>query len=77
MIPKNKRRVITVSGTRYEYCVVGCVDIYIKNLTTNETLSWGDDWKQKWKQSITPKDIRTLIESKELFGVRCRWAGGS
>ena len=69
MIPKSKRRVIMVNGDEYEYCVTGCVSIYIRNLRTGNEIIWGDDWKPKWKQNVTPKDIRTIIEKREWAGV--------
>lgn len=61
MIPKSKRRTIVVGGDEYEYCVTGCVDIYIKNLRTGKQIRWGEDWKSKWKQQVTPEFIRELI----------------
>lgn len=68
MIPKSKRRTLTIDNTTYEYCVTGYVSIYIKNLSTNETIKWHDEWKHKWKQSVTPKDIEELIRTKSLGG---------
>ena len=72
MIPKSKRRVIMVNGDEYEYCVTGCVSIYIRNLRTGNEIIWGDDWKPKWKQNVTPKDIRTIIEKREWAGVKAQ-----
>lgn len=66
MIPKNIRRTITVNNILYEYCVTGCVCVFIRNMITNEKINWYQEWKDKWQQSITPKDIRTLIETKSL-----------
>jgi len=61
MIPKSKRRVIVVNGTTYEYCICRCVEVYIKNLTTKKEFTWWEEWKPKWKQALTPKNIRQLI----------------
>ena len=61
MIPKSKRRIIIVHGTTYEYCIGGCVDVFIKNLTTKKEFKWWEEWKPKWGQALTPKDIRKLI----------------
>lgn len=61
MIPKSKRRTIIVNGTTYEYCIRGYVRIFIKNLTTKKEFKWSDEWKPKWGQSLTPKDVRQLI----------------
>ena len=66
MIPKSKRRKITVGGDEYEYCVTGMVEVFIRNLRTDEKILWGQD---EWHQHITPKDIRTLIETKNLHGI--------
>lgn len=63
MIPKSKRRTITVGGDEYEYCVTGSVTVYIKNLRTGDELTWWDEWKPKWKQQVTPKDVQTIIET--------------
>jgi hypothetical protein len=61
MIPKSKRRTIVVGGDEYEYCVKGCVSIYIKNLRTGKQIRWWDEWKPKWHQEVTPEFIRELI----------------
>lgn len=67
MIPKKKRRLITVDGAKYEYCISGCVRVFIRNLATGETMEWWQDWKPKWKQTVTPKDIAELIHFKILY----------
>ena len=68
MIPKNKRRTIIVNGQEWEYCISGFVSVFIKNQATKQIIEWWQDWKEKWKQAITPKDIRELIETKKLYG---------
>lgn len=62
MIPKKIRRTITVNGEPYEYCVTGCVSVYIKSLETGKEIKWWDDWKPKWKQSVKPENIKKIIE---------------
>lgn len=71
MIPASLRRTIIVDGTEYEYCITGCVAVYIKNLKTKKEIKWFDDWKVKWKQSIKPRDIATIIKTGELCGKKC------
>lgn len=73
MIPKKLRRTIDVDGTKYEYCIQGrhSKDIYIKNLTTNEQINWYVDDHMEEAQ-ITPKDIRELILTRQLGGVKAR-----
>jgi len=73
MIPKSKRRTITVDGVEYEYCIQGrhSKDIYIKNLKTNEQVKWYVDDHMEYTP-ITPKDIRELILNRKLFGVDAR-----
>lgn len=71
MIPKKLRRTIVVNGTQYEYCVTGpyCADVFIRNPKTKEQIDWyveGEGIK------ITPKDIRTIIETKQLGTVKAR-----
>lgn len=72
MLPKRIRRTIKVNNDEYEYCIVGCINIFIRNLRTKVSIKWWDDWKPKWKNPIKPSDIRTLIETKELFGIKAR-----
>jgi uncharacterized protein YutD len=72
MIPKSKRKLITVKGEQYEYCVTGCVNIYIKNLRTGEQIKWWDEWKLKWKTPVTPDNIRELIEKREWGGIKAK-----
>jgi hypothetical protein len=38
MIPKKLKRKIVVDKIEYEYCVTGCTDIFIKNLTTGKII---------------------------------------
>jgi len=68
-IPKNKRRIITV-GDRYEYCVKGFISIFIRNIRTDKRYTWHMEVKPKWRVSITPIEIRNLIETGELVGIR-------
>ena len=70
MIPKRKRRVLVIDDTTYEYCIIGHVSVFIHNQKTNERISWHQEWKPKWKQSIKPSDVRTIIETGELNGVK-------
>jgi hypothetical protein len=70
MIPKNKRRTIKVNGEEYEYCITGCVNVYIRNLRTKGFIHWYQEWKSKWKQSVKPSDIRELIIMGSLFGTK-------
>ena len=68
MIPKSKRRVIVVDGAEWEYCISGvdCITIFLHNMTTNEKISWHTESGGR----ATPKDIRTLIETKQLDGIK-------
>lgn len=69
-IPKDKRRKIMVDGTRYEYCVTGFISIFLRNLHTDERFTWHMEVEPKWRTAITPVDIRTLIQTWELVGIR-------
>jgi hypothetical protein len=66
MIPKKKRRTITVKGVKYEYAVTGYVSIFIKNLTTGTTARRNFDVKPKWQTQITPSQIRKIIEESNF-----------
>lgn len=69
MIPKKKRRLITVDGAKYEYCITSSV--FIRKIGTNETITWHDgDARRGTHESnaITPKDIAELIRMKFLYG---------
>jgi len=70
MIPKSKRRVIVVGGDEWEYCIRGnySVNIFIHNMRTSEKLSWYMDGDGR----ITPKDIKTIIETKKLANIEAR-----
>lgn len=70
MIPKRIRRTIIVDGQEYEYCVTGFIDIFIKNLKTKKEMRWYNDWKPKWKQSVKPSDIKNLILTGEMYGIK-------
>ena len=61
MIPKKKRRTITVNGTKYEYCLSGYVNLFIVNLKTGEKATDFQDVEPDWKVQIKPKDIRNWI----------------
>ena len=61
MIPKNKRRTIMVDGIEYEYCVTGCVTIFIRNTLSKESWDWHQEWKEKWKSPVTPEFVKELI----------------
>jgi hypothetical protein len=66
MIPKNKRRTITVNGVKYEYAVTGYVSIFIKNLSTGATTQRYFDVKPKWQTQIKPSQIRKIIEESKI-----------
>jgi len=70
MIPKKYRRTIIVNGDEWEYCIRGCCNVFIKNQRTKEEIKWWQEWKSKWKESLTPKDIKEIIEKKELAGTK-------
>lgn len=76
MMPKRIRKTIVVNGDEHEYCVTGFVTVFIKNLRTKLEIRWHQEWKPKWQQAIRPRDIRTLIETGELFGVKARLEKG-
>ena len=64
MIAKKLRKTITVDGVEYEYCVTGCVNVFIRQLTSpHKTFKWWEEWKPKWKQAITPKNIESIIKT--------------
>jgi hypothetical protein len=69
MIPKKIRRTIIVDKQEWEYCVKGRyeINIFLHNLTTNEKIKW---YAEGEGTRITPKDIRTLIETKELMCIK-------
>jgi len=72
MIPKKIRRTIKVNNEEWEYCIGGrhCAKIFLHNLKTNQKLSWYmEDCDYI---PITPKDIRTIIEKKELAGIKAK-----
>lgn len=73
MIPKKLRRTIVVNDATYEYCVTGSVNVYIKNLKTNETIEW---WMDEYHQQVKPSDIRELILMKEVFGIKAQKING-
>jgi len=68
MIPKFKRRKIIVDGNEWEYCITGKWEpsVFIHNIASNEKI----DWNINCECVIKPKDIRTLIEKKELWGIK-------
>ncbi len=61
MLPKKGRRKIVVNDTLYHYIISGCISVVIRNSETGDIIKWWDDWKPKWKQSLTPKVIRKII----------------
>lgn len=65
MIPKKKRRTITVDEVKYEYCISRGPSVFIKNLTSLMEIDWNKDIED---YQITPKDIRELILTESLFG---------
>ena len=69
MIPKKIRRTIIVNGQEWEYCITGSIMVFAKNIKTKEVITWYDE---QYDFGITPSDIKTLIEKKELFGVKSR-----
>lgn len=66
MIPKNKRRTITVNDVKYEYAITGYVSIFIKNLLTGATTQRYFDVKPKWRTQITPSQICKFIEESKI-----------
>lgn len=70
MIPKRKRRLIVVNNTLYEYAIIGHISVVIHNLSTNELIKWHTEWKPKWKQALTPKAIREIIETGSYSGIK-------
>jgi hypothetical protein len=71
MIPNNIRRTITVNSEKWEYCVTGryCATIFIHNLKTNEKIHWHIE---EDNIKIGPADIKKLIETKELLGIKAK-----
>lgn len=70
MIPKNIRRTITVDNKKWEYCITGryCAKIFLHNLQTNQKMKW----YMENSGAIGPADIKTLIQTKQLFGIKER-----
>ena len=63
MLPKKGRRNIIVDDVLYHYMVKGYVHIVIQNTETQEMFFSGEEWNPKWKQKMTPKMVRTIIEN--------------
>lgn len=62
MLPKKGRRQITVNNVLYYYTISGSVSVVIQNSITNEIIKWHAEWKPKWKMSLTPANIKMIIE---------------
>ena len=65
-VPKNKRKTITVDGTKWEYCVTSFLTAYLKNLSTNESYRWHMEVKPKWGYQFLPSDAENLIRSGKI-----------
>jgi hypothetical protein len=65
MIPKNKRRTITVNNQKYEWACNKHIAVFIKNLKTGKALNWHlpnysfEDSPQP--KPVTPSFIKKLI----------------
>jgi len=67
MMPKKKRREITVNGVLYHYKISGCINVVIQNTETDEILKWQKEWKPKWNLSLTPQNIKNFILTGKMF----------
>ena len=75
MISKKNRRKIIVDRVEYHYKVRGylnddyssAISVLINNTITNEKIKWQN---RHCEPIITPKHIRTLIETRELNGIK-------
>ena len=60
-----------VNKESWEYCITGrySAKIFIHNLKTNEKIHW---YMDECEMQLGPADIKTLIETKKLLGIKVR-----
>ena len=65
MIPKNKRRTITVNNQKYEWCCNSNMEVFIKNIETKKQIKWHlenyDKEDSSQPKPVNPSFIKKLI----------------